>query len=67
MQDFPAAADSLGHIGVTSYARKLAGALAADGNTQAQQQFLSDSAATLERRGVLPEVVQALRQSASSD
>jgi hypothetical protein len=67
LQDFAAAADSLGHIGVAGYASKLASVLGAEGNTEAQQAFLNNSAATLERRGVLPEVVQALRQSAGSD
>lgn len=59
--DFTAAADSLGHIGVTSYARKLATALGADGNTEAQQAFVSNAADTLARRGVLPDVVQSLQ------
>jgi hypothetical protein len=64
--DFSAAADSLGHIGVTSYARKLAAALREEGNTGAQQAFVSNAADTLERRGVLPDVVQDLQRSASS-
>jgi len=65
--DFSAAADSLGHIGVTSYARKLATALGEEGNTEAQQAFVSNAADTLASRGVLPEVVHDLQQSASSD
>jgi hypothetical protein len=64
--DFSAAADSLGHIGVTSYARKLAAALGEEGNTEAQQAFVSNAADTLASRGVRPDVVQDLQRSASS-
>ncbi len=67
LKDFPAAADSLGHIGVTTYVGKLANALAATGDSDAQQAFVSSSAATLSSRGVLPGVVEALRRSANPE
>lgn len=60
--DFHRAADSLGHIGVAQKTMELADVLAAEGDTSARVDLLGGSADTLASRGVLPGVVEALRQ-----
>jgi hypothetical protein len=60
--DFDRAADALGHIGVTAHTERLAGVLAAEGDTEARDDLLATSAETLSQRGVLPGVVEALRE-----
>jgi hypothetical protein len=60
--DYDRAADTIGHIGVKKETERLAGVLAADDDTAARDALIEASAATLERRGVLPGVVAELRQ-----
>ena len=60
--DFDKAAESLGHIEVTRQTRALAGVLATEGDDAARTDLLNGSADALARRGVLPGVVEALRQ-----
>lgn len=60
--DFDRAADTLGHIGVREQVERLAGVLADEDDTAARDDLLGRSAEALERRDVLPGVVNALRQ-----
>jgi hypothetical protein len=60
--DFDRAADSLGHIEVTQQTKRLAAVLEGEGDTSARSDLLNTSADALARRGVLPGVVEALRQ-----
>lgn len=60
--DFDMAADSLGHIAVTEQTKRLADVMAVEGATSARADLLRGSADALARRGVLPGVVEALRQ-----
>lgn len=60
--DFDRAADALGHIAVTEQTRRLAAVMEDAGDTSARTDLLSTSADALARRGVLPGVVEALRQ-----
>ncbi len=59
--DFDRAADSLGHIAVTEQTKRYAKALDDAGDTSAKEALLSSAADALARRGVLPGVVEALR------
>lgn len=59
--DFDRAADALGHIAVTEQTLRLASVLEDTGDTSARSDLLQESADALERRGVLPGVVQELR------
>ena len=59
--DFDRAADALGHISVTEQTLRLASVLEDTGDTSARSDLLQESADALERRGVLPGVVQELR------
>ena len=59
--DFDRAADSLGHIAVTEQTKRYARALDDAGDTSAKEALLSSAADALARRGVLPGVVEALR------
>ena len=59
--DFDRAADSLGHIAVTEQTKRYAKALDDAGDTAAKEALLNSSADALARRGVLPGVVEALR------
>ena len=59
--DFDRAADSLGHIAVTEQTKRYAKALDDAGDTSAKEELLSSAADALARRGVLPGVVEALR------
>jgi hypothetical protein len=63
LRDFDTAADALGHIAVTEQTKRLAGVMAVEGDTSARAELLNYSADALSRRGVLPGVVEALRQS----
>lgn len=60
--DFDRAADSLGHIAVAEQTKRLAAVMAVEGDTSARADLLRGSADALARRGVLPGVVEALRQ-----
>ncbi len=60
--DFERAADSLGHIAVTEQTKRLATVLEDAGDTTERADLLNTSADALARRGVLPGVVEALRQ-----
>ena len=61
LADFDRAADSLGHIAVTEQTKRYAKALDDAGDTSAKEALLSSAADALARRGVLPGVVEALR------
>jgi hypothetical protein len=63
LSDFDRAADSLGHIEVTQQTMRLAAVLDETGDSDAKADLLDTSADALERRGVLPGVVAALRRS----
>ncbi|GAA3918502.1 hypothetical protein GCM10022629_25710 [Amorphoplanes auranticolor] len=60
--DYDRAADTIGHIGVKQQTERLAGVMVADDDVAARDALIDESAATLERRGVLPGVVAELRQ-----
>ena len=60
--DIDGAADSLGHIAVTEQTRRLADVMAVHGDTATRANLLDQTADVLARRGVLPVVVDALRQ-----
>jgi hypothetical protein len=66
LRDFDAAADSLGHIQVTAQIQRLAGILDAKGDAFARRILLRRSAEALARRGVLPEVIEALTRQPGS-
>ncbi|WP_328870446.1 hypothetical protein OHT76_10230 [Streptomyces sp. NBC_00287] len=62
-----AAADTLGHIGLTQQVEQVAVALAAggEGSTQEAVRLTTDLADTLDARNVLPSVVQSVRTTAA--
>ncbi|CCK31038.1 hypothetical protein BN159_6659 [Streptomyces davaonensis JCM 4913] len=62
-----AAADTLGHIGLTRQVEQVAVALAAGGlgNPQEAARLTNDLADTLDARGVLPSVVESVRDTAA--
>lgn len=62
LDDFDKAADSLGHIAVAIQTERLADVMAAEGDSETRADLLDRSADALARRGVLPGVVEALRQ-----
>lgn len=61
LDHFDRAADALGHITVTEQTLRLASVLEESGDTSGSSDLLHESADALERRGVLPGVVQELR------
>jgi hypothetical protein len=60
--DVDKAADALGHIAVTEHIGRLADTMAIDGDARARTDLLRGAADVLERRGVLPVVVEQLRR-----